>query len=191
MPHAKRRASPTPDGAPRDAKRRILERKPCVAWHWPDGKIARKEAVKSWYRVANRVLADERYSYRLMTVIWQFINWETGSLWPTNLTLAEVCGQCDEKTIKRDVAAYERMGLFILEKGWRVVDGRRLRTRTIHLAVPADLQSHRDTRGPYGATPEPDVEKDTRGPKHRDTRGPFTLEDTLEGKTGETINGLF
>ncbi|MEF2551330.1 hypothetical protein VQ042_08120 [Aurantimonas sp. A2-1-M11] len=123
-----------------------------------------------------QVLHEERQSFRLIALIERFINWQSGELWPTNETLARRAGGCDESTMKREVGAYQRLGLLLVDLGWRKQRGGRIVTkRTIRLAVPSAFSGAIEEwdegghRGPAGET-------DQGG-----HRGPATLEDTLEG----------
>lgn len=137
-----------------------------------------------------QILSDANVSFRLMTPIERFFNIGSVSLWPTNETLTQHAGQCSERTIKRDLAAYEDLGLLIAERGWRRNKaGKLVRTRLLRLALPEDMKGtidlidepdHGDMRGPDDWRSEAPIHGDHACPNHGDTRGPFTVEDTLE-----------
>ena len=170
--------------APRHGKRRKIAPRACIPLLWPTEMKPRKELFDAWHQIAMQVLHEERQSFRLVAVIERFINWQSGELWPTNETLARRAGGCDESTIKREVGAYQRLGLLVVDLGCRRQKGGRLvRKRTIGLAIPVGFAGHIDGivegghRGPDGEVHQ----GGHRGPGQGGHRGPDTFEDTLEG----------
>ncbi|MBX5175312.1 hypothetical protein HJB77_03245 [Rhizobium lentis] len=133
-----------------------------------------------------QILDKQGGSFRLMATFKKVMQWKAGEIWATDEELAARSGRCTDRTISRDVATYRRHGLIMVEKGWRKVSGKFLRSRTIRLAVPAvippyivlsERQDHTDTRGLSGEA----IHTDTRGPNHTDTRGRITIDTIEEG----------
>lgn len=154
---------------------------------WPTENRLQRELFEAWHAVAMQV-ADGRV--RVLAVIWRFINWKTGTFFPTDSTLAECAGGCSTKTISREVARYDALGIVDIERGWRKnSSGQFVRTRVLHPTIPADLKGtvklpliddHMDTSGPYEPSSIDGNHMDTSGPNHMDTSGPFTLESPLK-----------
>ncbi|ANL55089.1 hypothetical protein AMC82_CH03931 [Rhizobium phaseoli] len=164
----------------------------CVPWRWPtEDATARQryEAFDGWHDIAMQILDKEGGSFRLMAAYKKVMQWKAGEIWATDEELAAKSGRCSERTISRDIAAQRRLGIIIVENGWRKVGGKFLRSRTIKLGVPAvippyvmlsESQNHIDTRG----LPEDGNHIDTRGPNHIDTRGLITIDAIEKGASG-------
>lgn len=157
-----------------------------VYLEWPEERRAQFKLFDSWHDIAMQAVHLAGGSFRTMAVYRAVIHWKVGMIWSSDAELALLAGRCSEKAISREIAFHRSIGIIAVERGWRVYAGKRLRTRTIRLAVPEpmdpriiirDLPSHTDTRGPD----EDAVHTDTRGPKHTDTRGLITIDTNEEG----------
>ncbi|WP_392711126.1 hypothetical protein [Rhizobium ruizarguesonis] len=161
----------------------------CEPWRWPTADATprqRYQAFDDWHDIAMQILDKEGGSFRLMAAYKKVMQWKLGEIWATDEELAAKSGRCSERTISRDIAAQRRLGIIIVENGWRKAGERFLRSRTIKLGVPAaipsyvmlsDSQNHIDTRG----LSEDGDHTDTRGPNHTDTRGLITIDAIEKG----------
>lgn len=173
----------------------VVESVQCIRWDWPSERKDQRQAFDDWHDIAMQILHRAKASFRLMAVYRRAFWWKQGCIWSSDEELARDAGNCNWKTISREVAMHKRLGIISVEKGWRVVGGLRLRTREIRLAIPLylgpeivvrDVKSlpvHTDTHGPYGNISH----TDTRGPYHTDTRGPITL-DTHERGASSNVS---
>lgn len=115
-----------------------------------------------------------------MGVLPHLVNWETGTQWASTATLARCAGGCGESTIKRDLAAYQKLGLIQVElRCRRQANGQLVKRRIIRLAHPAGFRGDLDTDD-QGFTRGPDGERVHARSRQGATRGPDTFEDTLE-----------
>ena len=165
---------------------------PCEAMPllWPKATKERRELFDVWHAIGMKVVGDVGASFRLMAVVRRFLHWETGTLWPTSATLAAIGGECSERTIKRDIATYRDLGLFIVDhKSRRDPSGQLKKRRLIRLAVPVEMSPEMpihdadegDTRCPHGCPENECHHGDTCCPSQGDTRCPLTLEEPMKG----------
>ncbi|MEI4480958.1 MULTISPECIES: hypothetical protein [unclassified Phyllobacterium] len=173
---------------PRSGLRKRLA--PCRSFplQWPTENKARYDLFDGWHDVAMQIADRHAVSFRFLAVTKKVVNWQTGTIKESNHYLAQRSGFCSQKTISRDVATAEALGIITLEFGWRKnANGKLVRSRVMKLALPQPLPSqihlpdcdfqfeiHMDTRGPDLSINH----MDTCGPIRMDTRGPITIEDT-------------
>lgn len=176
--------------APRNGKRRHLPSRKAVPLRWPSTMPARRSVLKLWRRIAMKILHDSKVSFRLMAVVPDFIIWNTGEIWQTNDRLAEEGGECDEKTIRRDVVAYTRLGIFIVERGWRRnKEGNLVRCRTIRLSIPSDYDGsipdfEDENHADHVCPDDQGNHADHVCPNHADIRGPITVDHYVDANSG-------
>ncbi|MEY9780342.1 hypothetical protein [Sinorhizobium fredii] len=161
-----------------------------IPLRWPTTREAQLKAFDAWHDIAMQIVDRAGCGFRMMAIYEKVIRWKEGCIWDSDEELASSAGKCSWKTISREIATHKKLGIILVEKGWRRVRGKPIRTRTIKLAVPdplppeidiRDLPNHTDTRGPY----EEEGHPDTRGPEYPDTRGPITRETREEGASHE------
>lgn len=121
----------------RGRKAKTLQSVASLRLQWPKTAKDRRELADAWHSVAMQVLNDARYSFRLVSPLLRFLNWESGSLWPSNRTLADHAGQCSEDTISIDIGAFAKLGLLQIEE----VDqpGSNFKQRILWLSLPASV----------------------------------------------------
>ncbi|KQT57488.1 hypothetical protein ASG54_13085 [Aureimonas sp. Leaf460] len=124
--------------------------------------------------MAMAVISDAKASFRVIAVCKRFVDWDTGELYPTSVTLSRIAGRCSRKTIERDIGNMVNLGLFIVRHDWRVTNGKLQSRRFLRLAVPDVVQWD------HGCPTEPRRRWDHACPEPCPTRGPTTLEATLE-----------
>lgn len=181
-------ATPSPSGKPK-----VIAARPRLPLKWPTVMKARKEAFEAWHAVAMQVCSDADVSFRLMAVVRHFVHWNTGTFWATNATIARHAGCCSERTIKRDMATYNALGIFNVELGWRRgAGGKIVRSRLVRLSIPTDLPAetwlpstyHGDNSCPHELLGVANDHGDNSCPNDGDNSCPFTLEDTHDGGDG-------
>jgi hypothetical protein len=145
--------------APRSGRRKTIEKAVAVIpWRWPEqGGKAQYDAFDNWHDVAMQIVHRARASFRLMAVYKRVIRWKSGEIWSSDAELASMAGRCNWKTISREIALHRKLGIILVTHGSREANGRKLKTRTIRLAVPTvidpaivarDRADHTVTRGP-------------------------------------------
>lgn len=179
-------------------QRRVVASVPSVDLHWPDGHKARHDAFRAWHQLAMQVISQHKASFRTIAVLFRFVNWKTGLIYPSNTTLIACAGRCSERTISRELALYEDLGLIRSRlKRHKKSNGNYITRRVIILTLPKDLakehamlsddEAHEDddfnldTSGP-GRT---DASLDTSGLPAIDTSGLVTDEGTVENADAE------
>jgi hypothetical protein len=121
-------------------KRRQVESHAALLLKWPSKTKERYDLFDIWHRTAAQIIHMEGCSFRLLSVIERLMFWSNGTITASNQQLAERAGRCSPRTIKLDVAQYLKLGIIIAEMGWRKRrDGHIVRTRTIRLSLPTDL----------------------------------------------------
>lgn len=120
-------------------QRRTFTHSTSLLWDIPAAGKRRFEAFDAWHAMAAQVLHDERASFQVFAAFKILFNWKAGEITATDARFTRYCGGCSEKTVSRIVGIYEDLGIIKIEHGWRVVEGNRVRTRTIRLAVPETL----------------------------------------------------
>ena len=140
-------------------QRRVFVRQPSsLLWELPVARKQRFDAFDAWQAMAAQVLHDVRASFQVIAAFKILFNWKTGDITATDARFTRYCGGCSAKTVSRIVGIYEDLGIIKIEHGWRVVaDHRRIRTRTIRLAVPESLP-------PVTIIPDDDSDTDHCGP---------------------------
>ncbi|MBX5034237.1 hypothetical protein [Rhizobium lentis] len=181
------------DAAPRSGVRRTVEPAAGVLpWLWPTERKAQYRAFDDWHDVAMQIVHRAGAGFRLMAVYKKVMRWNEGCIWNSDAELALEAGRCSWKTISREIRLHRALGIIAIELGWRVVHGKRWRTRTIRLAVPAvldqeivvrDLQGHTDISGPHGDR----IDTVHSGPNHTVHRGLITI-DGIEGGAGGNVS---
>lgn len=106
---------------------------------WPVERKLQHEAYEAWLDVAMQILYRTKTNFRLVAVIRSFLFWKTGEIHASDAQLAERAGRCSVRSMSRDIAAYRALGIIEIEHGWRVLQGRRLRTRSIRLSFPTPI----------------------------------------------------
>ncbi|WP_442577973.1 hypothetical protein ACSBOB_20735 [Mesorhizobium sp. ASY16-5R] len=130
---------------------------------WPASPEDRHAALTGWTCVAMRILTERRYSFRIVPVVLHFVNRKSGSLWPTNATMAQFAGGCSVDTITRDIAAFAVFGLLEIEMA--ALPGKPFKQRIMWLTTPVpsatdtdigdDLVSAMDADGPSATDADP------------------------------------
>lgn len=120
-------------------RRKFTRHASSLLWDMPASGKQRFDAFDAWHAMAAQVLHDERASFQVIAAFKILFNWKTGDIIATDARFTRYCGGCSEKTVSRIVGIYEDLGIIKIDHGWRVVDGRRVRTRTIRLAAPETL----------------------------------------------------
>jgi len=148
--------NPKPAQEPRwHGKRRREQLKPVepVPIRWPMTRKLQYEMFDTWHSASMQIIHEAKASFRTMAVLWRFINWKEGIFFPTNATLAACAGGCSEKTITRDIAEYEALGLLIVDHNWRKnAAGKWVTTRVLSPALPRRILPNihfPDTRGQW------------------------------------------
>ncbi len=175
-------------------KSEVLEQVEAVPLRWPIGKRAdQEEAFSTWHLMAMAAVSQAGASFRTLAVFWRFVNWKTGLLFPSTATLAHCAGACSEKTVKRDLKTYERIGIIKTRiSKRRTPGGNTVNTRFIELTIPHSVAAnfnlrdidHGDTSGPH----ETDGHRDHSCPFHGDTSGPPTFEYTSEEGASRNVS---
>lgn len=173
-----------------EGQRRELPKVAGLLFRWPKTIKEQKDYFETWHALAMKVISDSRASFRTIAVLWRFIHHDSGTMWPTDATLAIVTGS-SEKSVSRDIGQYETLGLLRVDRGWRRNRiGKMVRTRTLIPSVPVCLkgstdlpviEDHTDNSGLYGEDVASALHTDHCCPKHTDNSGPFTLEVPMKG----------
>ncbi|MHA6644576.1 hypothetical protein [Mesorhizobium sp. A623] len=175
-------------------QRRELPKVASLPFRWPKTFKEQRDYFETWHALAMRVIAENRASFRTMAVLWRFINNDSGTMWPTDPTLAFVTGS-SEKSVSRDIGQYETLGILRVKHGSRKNrSGKLVKTRTLIPSVPVDLkgtidlpviEDHTDHSGLDDAQPEADNHTVHSGPNHTDHCGPVTLEEPMKRSGGD------
>ena len=166
-----------------EGQRRKVEAIDALPLRWPTTPKERFDLFDAWHGVAMQILHRGRGSFRLMSVAKIVIRWSQGVIIDTNEELAQRAGNCNEKTIKRDVSDHIRRGLFVAKYDWIRPGGGKFKTvRELRPALPIVLPEgiilpesvplSRDTSGPALEL----LSRDTSGPGGRDISGPATID---------------
>ncbi|RWD23052.1 hypothetical protein [Mesorhizobium sp.] len=144
-------------------KRKAVDRKARRHWQYPINGTRKDQyaSFDAWHPIAMQVLHQESSSFRCIAVFRSVFNWASGTIEVSYATFARRGGCCSEKTIERELGIYERLGIIIVERGWRRSGEVRFRTRTIRLALPETMPSNveisdfeTDNSGPFGGDHE-------------------------------------
>ncbi|RWE53857.1 MAG: hypothetical protein E5V22_24660 [Mesorhizobium sp.] len=121
-------------------KRRQIESRPALALGWPTTTKARYEVFDAWHKIAMREARTNGVGRDFLAVARIVMRWNRGEIIDTSAELAERAGGCHPETIKREIAQHARLGTIIIHgSAKRRSDGGMIRTRTIRLSIPADL----------------------------------------------------
>ncbi len=121
-------------------KRRSFPAVPSELWRYPHNtvRLAQYKSFEAWQFIAMQILHGAGASFRCMVVFREVFNWKTGAIDNPYSSIARRGGKCSEKTVQRELDAYERLGIIQVEHGWRREGDIRKKTRTIRLAIPAE-----------------------------------------------------
>ncbi len=122
-----------------EGQRRKVQPVSALPLRWPTTSKERFDLFDAWHDVAMQLVQRERRSFRLMAVAKKVINWQAGVITNSNADLATRAGRVSEKTMSREVGEYARLGVFIVEDGWRKEGTQIIRTRTIRPGLPVRL----------------------------------------------------
>lgn len=136
---ASEKKSPTFSG-----KRRSVEQLPGLRYPrvWPLDAEKRRDEFDFWHSIAMQILNANDTSFRLLATIAAVLDRQCGAVDETDEELAEMAGGCSIKTISRDLADYKRLGLLVVEYGWRERREKMVRSRTIYTAIPSMLPAY-------------------------------------------------
>jgi hypothetical protein len=166
-----------------EGKRKSVSTTAARPLRWPEDRASQRVVFDAWHAVAMQVVHHHRGSFRTLAIFHKFINWMSGTLWPSDETMASHAGRCTTKTVSRDLGAYRDMGLISICS--RYINKQKV--RVLRLTIPSPLPDgivlpedieQMDTGGPFGRKHQ----KDTGGPNQMDTGGPYTSEETYEGR---------
>lgn len=179
-------AGDTPPTRSTGIRRALVAKVGSEPLRWPTVAKHRYDLFDAWHDVAMQIVHADGGSFRFLAVAKKVMNWSTGTICLSNADLAARAGQCAEKTITRDVAQAEALGIVIVQMGWRKEGTQVFRTRTIRPSVPVELPASivlpergfdLDTSGPDRSG----VDLDTSGPGDLDTSGPITIDHKRAG----------
>jgi hypothetical protein len=121
-------------------RRRRIESRPALPLIWPTTTKARYDLFDAWHKIAMREARTNGVGRDFLAVARIVMRWTRGEIIDSNAELAERAGGCCLKTIQREIKQHERLGTIIIQGGAkRRSDGGMIRTRTIRLSIPADL----------------------------------------------------
>ncbi|MER9840556.1 helix-turn-helix domain-containing protein [Mesorhizobium australicum] len=175
---------------PRSGQRKSFAKAEALPLEWPSNAKDRGEAFRTWHDEAMEILHREKRSFRLMALIGRFLNWETGTFWATNDTLAACGGGCSEKTIRREVKEYCDLGVLMISRHWRKTSAGKFRKRrTLRPSLPKAPEGkiHADHSCPDDADASDGFVRTTCVQNMRTCSGPFTIE--KDRKAGEVAAG--
>jgi len=117
-------------------QRRDVPKLQPIPLKWPTESKEQFRVFDAWHEIAMQIVDQAGKPFRLMAVYRRCLFWREGVVVASNHELSQLAGRCSEKTISREVQLHERLGIISVKQGWRIVKGKRLRTRSISLAVP-------------------------------------------------------
>jgi hypothetical protein len=122
-------------------KRRQVDIQPALALKWPTATKARYDLFDAWHYVAMRLARENKVGVHFLAVAKIVMLWKSGTITASNKHLADLAGGYSETVIKNEIALCARMGIIVIKGSGRPGDqpGRVIRTRTISLAFPANL----------------------------------------------------
>jgi hypothetical protein len=108
-----------------------------VRLNWPQQYKDRNDLLKEWHTVAMQVAAGR---FRVLAVLWRFINYESGTFYPSDKTLSQCAGGCSTKTISREIAFLRDAGILDVETTrTKEKDGTFKTRRVLYPTFPRDL----------------------------------------------------
>lgn len=136
---ASEKKSPTFSG-----KRRSVETLPGLRYPrvWPLDPEKRRDEFDFWHSIAMQILNANGASFRLLAALAAALDRQCGEVHETDDELADMAGGCSIKTISRDLADYKRLGLLVVQYGWRERNDKMVRYRTIFTAIPSELPAY-------------------------------------------------
>lgn len=150
-------------------QRRVVATVPSVDLHWPDGYKAKHDAFRAWHQLAMQVISQHKASFRTIAVLFRFVNWKTGLIYPSNTTLIACAGRCSERTISRELALYEDLGIIRSRlKRHKKNNGNYITRRVMILTLPKDLAREHAMLSDDEGTEDDDFSLDTSGPGRND-----------------------
>ena len=121
-------------------KRRQIECRPSRPLRWPTKPKDRYDLFDAWHKIAMREARTNGVGRDFLAVAKIVMRWNRGEIIDSSAELAERAGGCHPETIKREIAQHQRLGTIIIQgSAKRRSDGGMIRTRTIRLSIPADL----------------------------------------------------
>ncbi|RWN69954.1 MAG: hypothetical protein EOR99_03740 [Mesorhizobium sp.] len=180
-----RPASDTPEYFEGAGRRKEVPGTRSAPVRWPKIHAAQKEQFHAWHAVAMQLIDRASVSFRTIGAFYRYVNWQTGTLWPSNRSIAAQVGNCSERTVIRDLKNYEGLGIIQIEMV--PVKGKKFRKRIIRLSYPEALPDgvtlpDEDYQGDMGGHPEDNLHGDMGGHQGGDMGGHPTLEETHEGR---------
>lgn len=122
----------------RAGPRRTFDRRPSLLWRFT--KTYPRQSFSDWKKIAARILHQHGVSFRLVSTFEELMFWKERAITATDAVFAARGGGCSTKTISRELRQYEALGLIQVERNWRRrKDGKIVRTRTLRLALPMNL----------------------------------------------------
>lgn len=109
---------------------------------WRGSLPERVKQFRDWRYVAMQVLHPNGGPFRLISIFDALLIWDTGEIEATDEEFSIEAGHCGTKTVSRELAALERLGLIIRDIKWITKGEKKVRGRRIRLAVPSDLNAH-------------------------------------------------
>ncbi|YBV97396.1 hypothetical protein M1D80_11070 [Phyllobacteriaceae bacterium JZ32] len=134
-------------------KRKRVARRAATVMTWIGTEKDRRQTFELWRHVAMQIIHKENCSFRLMAIVDGLIDLKSGAIRGTNREFARFGGRCSIKTISRDIALYEDLGLFIGSRARKKKEnGDFVEIRTLHLSLPRvfdpEIKLPEDTSGP-------------------------------------------
>ena len=122
-------------------KRRQIDIHTALALKWPTAPKARYDLFDAWHYVAMRLARENKIGVHFLAVAKIVMLWKSGTITASNKHLADLAGGYSETVIKNEISLCARMGIIAIKGSGRLdADGVRvIRTRTIRLAFPANL----------------------------------------------------
>ncbi len=112
-----------------------------LALKWPTVPKTRYDLFDAWHYVAMRLARENKVGVHFLAVAKIAMLWKSGTITASNKHLADLAGGYSEKLIMREISLCARMGIIAIKGSGRLDADcvRVIRTRTIRLAFPANL----------------------------------------------------
>lgn len=137
-----------PDGRARSGKRKEVPQHHAIPIEWPkggseEGTKAQRQMLDAWWDAALKQARQYKVNAYVLTGLYRSIMKSDGTTWASDSSIAEKAGDCSIETVKRELSACKRLGIFVTESGWRKSRSRRnkgmVKTRIIRLTMPGVL----------------------------------------------------
>jgi len=111
---------------------------------WRESFTGRAEQFRDWRYIAMQVLHRNGGPFRLIAILDNVFDFEKCEILATDADLSREAGHCGTKTVSREIAALEKLGLIVKDVKWndKAVNGKsvkKVRGRRIRLAIPSDV----------------------------------------------------